>query len=129
MNLKLIACTIWTIFVITSSLLSSSTIDKISFINIPHFDKIIHFIWYFGLYMLWYSYFITHKHRFISFSFRIILVSLIIFFGITIEFLQLFFTQDRKFEFLDVIFNTSGAIISMLFFFPIYQSKIFGRFL
>jgi len=128
MNLKFITSILWTIFIIISSLISAKTVNKFSFFNIPYSDKIIHFIFYFILFLLWYNYTISIKYNYIHIQKRVILLLLVILFGILMELLQLSLTQTRTFEFSDIIINVIGSKTAFILFFPVYQSKIFGRF-
>lgn len=129
MKVKLILSLLWTIFILIGSMTSGETIDKISWINIPHFDKVVHFTWYFVLYFLWYSWLIMTHTNCVSLNCRIFLASVIIAYGLLMELLQMFFAYQRSFELNDILINTIGTSMALIVFFPIYQSKIFGRFL
>lgn len=129
MYIKLILSLFWTIFIFIGSITSGDTIDKIKWINIPHFDKIVHFTWYFVLFLFWYSWFIIKYSKWVKLTYRILLASFIIIYGFLMELLQAFFAYQRSFELNDILFNSLGTLTALIFFFPIYQSKIFGRFL
>ncbi len=129
MNLKLVLSVFWTIFIFLGSITSGNTIDKIKWIHIPHFDKMVHFVWYFVLYLLWYSLLIVKYSKWIKLISRIYIALIITIYGFLIELLQMFFAFQRSFELNDILINFSGILTALIFFFPIYQSKIFGRFL
>lgn len=129
MKVKLILSLLWTIFILIGSITSGDTIDKISWINIPHFDKIVHFIWYSVLYLFWYSWLIMKYTNCVNLNCRIFLVFIIILYGLLMELLQMFFAYQRSFELYDILINSIGTCSALILFFPLYQSKIFGRFL
>ncbi len=129
MKIKLFLSLLWTIFILIGSITSGETINKIGWINIPHFDKIVHFTWYFVLYLFWYSWLIAKYTNCINLNCRFFLASVIIVYGLLMELLQMFFAYQRSFEINDILINSIGAGIALIVFFPLYQSKIFGRFL
>ncbi|MDQ1297212.1 MAG: hypothetical protein QG576_492 [Bacteroidota bacterium] len=119
------------IFTITTSLIilylslaGSLTINRINFINISYIDKIGHF----GLYFILMSVIILeHRNSFCN-TRQLLLIALIPFsFGILMEFMQLYFTTDRKGEILDAISNCAGITVALylwLVFKPYYKENI-----
>jgi len=95
------------------SLTSSHTFDKVSFINIPFLDKIVHFGMYFGVMLV-----IIFENRKIIKSIRqLFLIALIpLFYGILMEILQSTLTTTRSGSFYDVLFNLAGILTSLLLF-------------
>jgi VanZ family protein len=89
----------------------SQSFDQVPFLNIPHLDKIVHFLMYFGLMSV-----IIFEHRkSINGSTQLILIALIPFtYGILIEILQLTITTSRSGNFYDVLANSTGIIISVI---------------
>ncbi len=69
-----------------------------------HFDKLIHFTFFFIFYFLWSAYF--------SFSKKSLLIFLIIsfFYGLGIEYYQRDFIAGRSFDFWDAIADFLGAL-------------------
>jgi VanZ family protein len=93
------------------SLANSHTFDKVSFSNIPNFDKFVHFLMYFSLM----SVIIFENRRTLNSLELLFLVSLIPFlYGILMEILQLTLTLSRTGSILDVIANSAGILVSLL---------------
>lgn len=93
------------------SLTSSETFVKVSFFNIPYFDKIVHFGMYFGLM----SVIIFENRKSIKSIRQLLLIALIpLFYGILMEILQAVLTTTRSGSFFDAIFNLAGILVSVL---------------
>ena len=119
------------IFTITTSLIilylslaGSLTINRINFINVSYIDKIGHF----GLYFILMSVIILEHRNSFRNTRQLLLIALIPFsFGIAMEFMQLYFTSDRKGEILDAISNCAGITLALylwLVFKPYYKENI-----
>lgn len=104
----------WLMFVTFSSLSSFEGAD-LSYFNIPYFDKMVHFGFYFILVVLGvFALKEQFKNRLKLFK---CLVSALIFaitYGIIIEVLQAMFTVSREGDVLDAIANTAGALSGMM---------------
>ncbi|OFX23517.1 MAG: hypothetical protein A2033_16210 [Bacteroidetes bacterium GWA2_31_9] len=113
---------IWAIIILILSGLSGDTVNKISFINIPHFDKIVHAGIYFILcsIIIYESGFFKSKYSF-STLFTILLIS--ISYGILMEIMQEYVFIKRSNDLFDIIANSTGAVFS-IFAFVIYKKKI-----
>lgn len=93
------------------SLANSQSFDDVPFLNIPHFDKIAHFLMYFGLMSV---IVFEHKNE-INGRTQLSLVALIPFiYGILMEILQLTIAATRSGNFYDVLANSAGIIVSAL---------------
>ena len=93
------------------SLTPGSTFDKVPMINIPYFDKIVHFIMYFSLM----SVIIFENRKRIKDRWILILISLIpVCFGILMEILQSLLTTSRTGSLYDIVFNCAGVLCSVL---------------
>jgi len=93
------------------SLANSHTFDKVSLINIPNFDKIVHFGMYFSLM----SVIIFENRKTIKSSGHLFLIGLIhLFYGILMEILQSTLTLTRTGSFWDALFNCAGILVSIL---------------
>jgi len=93
------------------SLSSSDTYEKISFINISFFDKIVHF----GMYFTLMSVIVFENRNRLKSNRQLLLISLIPFcYGILMEILQFFFIKSRSGSFYDVIFNSAGILFSLV---------------
>lgn len=93
------------------SLSKSETFEEVSFINIPSFDKIVHFFMYFILMLS-----LVYENRLLMIKAKnIFLLAIIPFlYGILIELLQSYLTVERSAEFYDVCSNTFGVLFAAL---------------
>lgn len=107
--------TIVAFIILYASLSSGKRFDNVNFISFEHLDKIVHFIFYFTLtttiYSSLYKYseLIKNKKIFLS-------LSISIFYGLLLEYLQYLLTTTRSAELFDFIFNTLGAITGVVIF-------------
>jgi len=105
------------------SLANASTFEKAGFFDIRYLDKFVHF----GLYFLFMGVIILEHRRLFSNTRQIIIVALIpVVFGAVIELAQSGFTETRKADILDIMFNTAGtatAVCIWLFYEPYYKRK------
>ncbi len=82
-------------------------------VNFKNADKVFHFCAYFGLTVLWQVNLYKQKPRaYFSPSLKILLG--VIFFGIIIEIIQGRLTTYRGFEYLDIVANSSGAVLAYI---------------
>lgn len=100
----------WLAFITYSSLSSFAGIDTGSF-DIPHSDKIVHFVFYFtaallGVFFLW-----EQGQWSVKLSKALVLMFfLTIAFGMIIEVFQYSFTNDREGDIFDALANSLGSI-------------------
>jgi VanZ family protein len=103
------------------SLANASTFENAGFFDIPYLDKFVHF----GLYFLFMGVIILEHRYLFSNTRQIIIVALIpVFFGGLMELFQSGFTDTRKADILDIMFNTAGtasAVCIWLFIEPYYK--------
>ncbi len=93
------------------SLTSSHTFDKVSFLDFPFTDKIVHFSMYFGLMSV---IILENRNKLHAFR-KLILVALIpLSYGILMELFQALFTTTRTASIYDVMFNLSGIVVSAI---------------
>lgn len=93
------------------SLASSDTLDKVPILNIPHLDKIVHFLMYFSLM----SVILVENRKSLKGIKQLLIIALIPFFyGILMEVLQEIFTISRSGSFFDIISDSAGVLISLL---------------
>ena len=98
------------------SLASSDTFEKIPTFNITNFDKIVHFCMYFGLM----SVIIFESRKTLKSTGSLFLTALIPFFyGVLMEILQSALTTSRTCSFYDVLANSFGILVSLLFWLKI----------
>lgn len=104
----------WLVFITFSSLFSFSGMIKAPRFNIPHADKLVHFIFYFVLVLL--GVLATKERNKLGARGKNTLAYVFLFaffYGILIEFLQHNFTEDRQGDVLDVLANTLGAMVAV----------------
>lgn len=103
------------------SLANARTFESVGFFDIPYLDKFVHF----GLYFLFMGVIILEHRKLFSNTRQIIIVALIpVFFGGLMELFQSGFTETRKADVLDIMFNTAGtasAVCIWLFIEPYFK--------
>lgn len=93
------------------SMASSHTFDKVSIINIPSIDKLLHFGMYFGLM----SVLILENRKALRGTYSLILIALIVLsYGIVIEFMQSALTVTRSGNVYDALADFAGIGVSIL---------------
>lgn len=108
----LFAAASWTLLVTVLSLISTGSFVSIANINIAYKDKIVHFIFYFVMVILWLNYYnrTTTKNSYIKVLFMTIC------YGILIEVCQGVFTANREADVFDAIVNAVGAFSGFILF-------------
>jgi|WetSurMetagenome_2_1015567.scaffolds.fasta_scaffold124039_1 VanZ family protein len=102
------------------SLANSDTFDQMPLINIPNFDKIVHF----GMYFTLMSAILFENRKVLKTNKYILLSSLIpVSYGILMEILQGTITTTRSASIYDILFNTAGSLTSCLIFIWITTRK------
>ncbi|WP_158657074.1 VanZ family protein [Maribacter cobaltidurans] len=103
-------------FVTFSSLFSFKGVQMGSFaFNVPHVDKLVHFIFYFIMVILGFLALRNDfKHRFSLKRTLLWIVLFSIIYGIIIEVLQYTITVDRQGDILDALANSLGAFMGLL---------------
>ena len=110
----------WTGFVLFFCLIKSSSVP---IIRISNLDKVAHAFFHFLFTVLWVLYF---QKQFIGTKFQKLVAVALGFsfiFGIMIEIAQSLFTTTRKGDFLDVLANTTGAVIAVGVLFYYFKNK------
>lgn len=95
--------------------LSLANLSGVNIIKLESSDKLYHGMSYLILTFLW-SAFLMFKTKNLKISHKTILGLIIIVFGIIIEYLQMYITTYRSFDWWDVLANIFGVIIGLLFF-------------
>ncbi len=91
-------------------------VEKVKFIEIPYFDKIIHFGMYFSMAFVFMRDFTKNSEK--PLRWKIILVTIICFLtGLIVEILQELIFASRSGSFYDMIANIFGTITGIYFFF------------
>jgi hypothetical protein len=101
----------WTLLTITLLCLPGSAIPGAGIFTIKDLDKIVHFILFGGIVLLWglyvrktYPYAERFKMISLAALFSIVL-------GIALEYVQLYFIPGRSFDLYDISADTAGAVI------------------
>lgn len=99
------------LIILILSMKSAEDLNKVQFLNIPHFDKFAHFCMYFALMSaLIYE---TWRHS-LKVSNVMMLAVFPFIYGILIEIMQATLTTTRNGSIYDAIFNTLGIFLSIL---------------
>ena len=102
----------WMVLVTLLSLFSFSS-DTMGMINIPHFDKLVHFIFYLVATFLCYAFlWEVGRNRLSTVKAMGIAICFAILYGIVIEVIQSELTLTREGDFLDILANSLGAIFA-----------------
>jgi VanZ family protein len=120
-EILLVLALFWTAIILFFCLIKSSNVPVI---RIPNLDKLVHAFFHFMFTGLWFLYFKkqftkTKFQKVMWFSFGFSLV-----FGIMIEIAQSLFTITRNGDVLDVLANTTGAVIAVITLTYSYSKKI-----
>ncbi len=99
------------LIILILSLKSADDLNKVQFLNIPHFDKFAHFCMYFALMsVLIYE---TWRHS-LKVPNVMMLAVIPFIYGILIEVMQSTLTTTRNGSIYDAVFNTLGIFLSIL---------------
>ncbi|WOC40973.1 VanZ family protein [Polaribacter sp. HL-MS24] len=90
--------------------------NELPVVHLSNIDKLFHGIAYFVLTMSWLLTF-TKRH----YKYYILLACII--YGIFIEVLQTVLTTYRTGDFIDILANTTGALLALLFFNLFFEKK------
>ena len=112
---------LFSLIILYLSLANAKTFESAGLFDIPYLDKFVHF----GLYFLFMAVIILEHRNLFSNTRQIIVVALIpVFFGGLMELAQAGFTETRKADILDIMFNTAGtasAVCIWLFYEPYFK--------
>ena len=102
---------IWTAIVTFFCLASFNELPKI---EVTNFDKLGHISFHFGITFLW---FLVFKFKLLNENKKALKKAFLFsfFYGVTIEIFQDQFTETRSGDVLDVLANTSGSVLAILF--------------
>lgn len=100
----------WTLLIIVLMCLPGETLPGKGFFSIPHLDKVVHLILFAGLFLFWSisTWYAVTAPATKAKIFPAVL-GWTIFFGIAMEFVQLFFVPNRSFDGWDILFDSLGA--------------------
>ncbi len=95
--------------------LSLANLSKVDIVKFSSSDKVYHVICYMIMSILW-AFFVFTKVKSFKNSYRLTLTTSIIAFGIIIEYLQLYLTDYRSFDWWDVLANSVGVFLGITAF-------------
>jgi VanZ family protein len=104
----------WLVFITYFSLFSFTGEMSTPMFNIPHIDKIVHFLFYFIFVVLGIK--AVREIFKVNLELKKVLLYFVIFacaYGVIIELLQYGFTENRQGDMLDVLANSMGALAGM----------------
>lgn len=107
--------------ILTVSLLPGEDVEKLSWLEFPFMDKIVHL----GMYLVLTFFMILDNHGKSSGKFRTIVISILIslLYGILMEALQMILTNSRSAEYFDVAFNFAGSILAGIIWIFLWKFK------
>ena len=108
---------VWTAIIILATTLPSNSIPKSSLLEIPHFDKIVHF----GLFFVLAMFIISEQNTLrlqggLTRKAIILALSFTMAYGLIIEFLQYFLLPTRSGSLFDFLANTLGSIVAVVLY-------------
>ena len=114
---------IWTIIIAVLCLEPTSNLPSIKVVGI---DKIVHISFHFIFTLLWFLFFFANdkSKNITNCGKKAFFLSVL--YGIFIEIAQQIFTTTRQADVLDVIANTTGAILAIVFISLLNRYKRFG---
>lgn len=117
----------WMAFITYSSLTSFSGIDTGSFgFDIPHGDKLVHFVFYFTAVVLGIFFLQEQGKSGMKLTKALVLMFFITtVYGIIIEVFQYSFTTNREGDFFDAMANSLGSLLGVLTSNFLFSSKGF----
>lgn len=105
---------IWMSVMFILSILPSGNASKISFLHIPHIDKLMHAFCHFTIVMLL---LLDNQSRKYDYKNSIIAaISISFLYGLSVEVSQKLFTTTRFFEISDIFANIMGSFTALLIF-------------
>ncbi|MGB3152783.1 MAG: VanZ family protein [Maribacter sp.] len=123
-NLFRILFVSWLVFVTFASLFSFELEEEDSLIDIPNFDKVVHFTFYFVMVIsgIWAIREYAKKPVKLS-KVMIYMVLFAVVYGIIIEVVQHTATENREGDIFDALANTLGALVGMYVVRTLFSGK------
>jgi VanZ family protein len=106
---------VWALFILVLCGIPGNQISKVKIIEIPHFDKFVHFFFYFVFTLLLISENNTQKsHRKVTVNAILIAAVFSLCYGALIEILQKELFVKRSGDIMDMVANTLGFLIAVV---------------
>lgn len=102
---------VWLALICYGLFIPADEIPKQPFINIPHFDKIVHAIMFFGFCLL-----LFRPFKKLNLKYYLYAPATAIFFGIFLETIQQMLSQTRSSDIYDFAANLTGIVLSVFFY-------------
>jgi len=128
MNSAFVKALVWAILIFIGSSLSGETLSEVKLINIPGFDKFIHFTWYFFLF-LFLAAGIYKQLNTIKFKQLVFILIICTIYGGFLELMQGTVFTKRSEDLFDFIANCSGALVATLLFSTLYKIRFWKKWL
>ncbi len=110
------------LFILYGSITSGENLNKISLLNFPYMDKVIHMLLYLILSLSILASLIRSDKR-KKYYHMLITFVWVISYGMLMEVLQFYLTQTRSAEILDILANTTGCFFAILLYSYIKESR------
>jgi len=116
---------LWSIVILVIMLLPGNDLPSSGFLEAIHFDKFVHLVVYFVLYLLWCYGISKQCQQFPSrYGSEIRIVIAAVLYGVLVEGLQHVLTYQRSFETADIIANTAGVILGLFGWLVFFKPKM-----
>lgn len=114
----------WSGIIVYLCLIKSSNIP---IVDITNLDKLVHAFFYFVFTLLWFfvfDFYFKNTNRI-----KLLFISFLssFFFGIVIEIFQAVFTTTRNGDVLDVLANSTGALVAIVLLIVLDKNKIYNK--
>ena len=109
---------LWLAFICYGLFVPASNLPAKPFLNIPHFDKIVHFLLFFGLCIL-----LFRPFKKLGMQYYFYAPAIAIAFGATLEWAQRLVTVSRSSDFYDFLANAAGILTAILFYYLFVSGK------
>ena len=109
---------IWLAIICYGLFMPANELPTKPFLDIPHFDKLVHFILFFVLCM-----FLFRPFKKLNLKYYYLAPAVSIFLGFVLETSQQLITVSRSSDFYDFLANASGIAVATLFYFLFVSNK------
>jgi len=113
---------LWLLVISLLSLLPLKDTDETPLFNIPHFDKLVHFIMYLVLSALLLQGIREFRTRSKEVNHILYTAGMVVIYGIIMEYIQLTFITSREGDLMDVLFNIAGCVCGIALY-RIYSAR------
>ncbi len=116
---------LWLAIICYGLFIPASELPTKPFVNIPHFDKMVHFSLFFGLNILLMR---PLKKLKLNLKYYLLAPSISVFFGLILEYEQHIITISRNSDFYDFLANLTGIIAASLFYYFFVTGKKWEKY-